>query len=166
MTLAFRNLDLTPDAPVESWPVEAILTAIERGDLSHWHRLAAAAADDPWGPVARRTEEALELSEAYGITPALRRVLADARLEAERAERERVSDRVQALVERSGLSGAEFASRIGTSASRFSTYRTGKVTPSAALMLRMERVAGSSPGHETAEGPALRGPRKDGETGT
>lgn len=41
----------------------------------------------------------------------------------------------------SGLSRAEFASRVGTSASRLSTYVSGRVTPSAALLLRMRRVA-------------------------
>ncbi len=35
---------------------------------------------------------------------------------------------------------AEFASRIGTSTSRLSTYAAGKVTPSAALMLRIRRL--------------------------
>jgi transcriptional regulator with XRE-family HTH domain len=41
----------------------------------------------------------------------------------------------------SRLSRAEFASRIGTSPSRLSTYVTGKVTPSAALLVRMRRTA-------------------------
>jgi transcriptional regulator with XRE-family HTH domain len=48
---------------------------------------------------------------------------------------------VNKLVRRSGLTRAELASGIGTSPSRISTYTTGKVTPSAALMLRMARVA-------------------------
>lgn len=39
------------------------------------------------------------------------------------------------------LSRAQFASQIGTSASRLSTYVNGKVTPSAALLVRMRRVA-------------------------
>ena len=37
-----------------------------------------------------------------------------------------------------------FARRLGTSAPRLSTYRSGTVVPSAALMLRMRRVAGVS----------------------
>jgi transcriptional regulator with XRE-family HTH domain len=48
---------------------------------------------------------------------------------------------VAALVRASGLTRAEFASRIGTSASRLSTYVTGKVTPSAALLVRMRDVS-------------------------
>jgi transcriptional regulator with XRE-family HTH domain len=54
---------------------------------------------------------------------------------------------VSKLVRRSGLTRTEFASQIGTSPSRLSTYATGKVTPSAILMLRMARVA-----EETAAG--------------
>jgi transcriptional regulator with XRE-family HTH domain len=44
-------------------------------------------------------------------------------------------------VKRSGLSRAAFASRIGTSASRLSTYSSGKVIPSATLLLRIRRLA-------------------------
>lgn len=141
MTLAFRNLDLDPSAPVESWPVEAILTAIERGSLSHWRRIVRAVRADPWGPVARRTAEALTLTDAYGITPALTSALERARRDAELAERSEVATRVRRLVAQSGRSQADFARDLGTSASRLSTYATGKVTPSAALVVRMERVA-------------------------
>lgn len=41
----------------------------------------------------------------------------------------------------SGLTQAEFASALGTSASRFSTYRSGKTMPTAAFYLRALRVA-------------------------
>jgi hypothetical protein len=30
MSLAFRNIDVSPDDPVELWPTEAVLTAMER----------------------------------------------------------------------------------------------------------------------------------------
>ena len=36
MSLAFRNIDVSPEEPVEVWPTEAILTALERGGLGHW----------------------------------------------------------------------------------------------------------------------------------
>ncbi len=39
MALAFRNLTITPDAPVSEWPTEAVHTALERGDLADWHRI-------------------------------------------------------------------------------------------------------------------------------
>lgn len=47
---------------------------------------------------------------------------------------------VDRLIRESGLSRAEFASRIGTSSSRLSTYATGRVTPSAALLVRMRNA--------------------------
>ena len=63
--------------------------------------------------------------------------------QAEAAERALVAEEVRQLVDVSGLSLTEFASRMGTSVSRLSTYRSGRVTPSAALMTRMRRVSGS-----------------------
>lgn len=46
----------------------------------------------------------------------------------------------QALAD-SGLIQADFAAALGTSASRFSTYRTGKTMPTAAFYLRALRLA-------------------------
>ena len=48
----------------------------------------------------------------------------------------------QALAD-SGLTQAEFASALGTSGSRFSTYRAGKTMPTAAFYLRALRIAAS-----------------------
>lgn len=70
----------------------------------------------------------------------MEQAIATAREETEGAERRAVAAEVDQLVRASGLSRAEFASRIGTSASRLSTYATGKVTPSAALLVRMRRT--------------------------
>jgi hypothetical protein len=142
VSLRFRNLDVTPAAPVESWPTEGVLAAVERGFLSDWRRIVAAVRRDPWGPVARRLEQALEVSEAYGTRPLLERALARARADAAAAERAEVARRVRALLDSSGLSRAAFAESIGTSAPRLSTYLSGKVAPSSTLLVRMERVAG------------------------
>lgn len=139
--LAFRNVESSPRDPVESWPSEAIQTALERGGLSDWRRLAAVVHRDPWGPIARTIEEVLTYSRPFGVAEAMERTIARAREGAEREERQAVADEVRNLIERSGMSRSEFASRVGTSASRLSTYATGKVVPSAALVLRMERVS-------------------------
>jgi transcriptional regulator with XRE-family HTH domain len=64
-----------------------------------------------------------------------------ARRQAEADERAAVATQIREAVKRSGLSRAEFASRIGTSPSRLSTYITGKVTPSATLKLRIQHTA-------------------------
>jgi transcriptional regulator with XRE-family HTH domain len=52
-----------------------------------------------------------------------------------------VIDRLDAAVAASGLSLRRFAHALGTSPSRLSSYRTGRVAPSAAFLLRAERIA-------------------------
>jgi DNA-binding transcriptional regulator YiaG len=141
MPLAFRNLRISPDAPVSSWPTEAVQAALERGDLDDWRRIVAEIKRDPWGRTARQIEEVLSHTRPYGIAETMEVVLARARERAEAKEREQVAGEVREAIARSGLSRSEFASRIGTSTSRLSTYATGNVTPSAALMVRMRRVA-------------------------
>lgn len=139
--LTFRNVDASPDDPVSDWPLEAIQTALERGGLSHWRRLSTAIQAEPWGPVARRVEEVLTYNRPYGVAQVMDRAISRAREDAEVSERNAVANEIDQLVRASGLSRAEFASRVGTSASRLSTYVTGKVTPSAALLVRMRRLA-------------------------
>ena len=141
MALAFRNLAITPQAPVSQWPTEAVQTALERGDLADWHRIAAEIRASPWGTTARQLEEVLSHAHPYGVAEAMQTVLSRARERAEVEERAAVAAAIREAVERSGLTRAEFASRIGTSPSRLSTYAAGKVSPSATLMLRICRVA-------------------------
>jgi DNA-binding transcriptional regulator YiaG len=141
MALAFRNLTTSPDEPVAGWPTEAVQAALERGDLADWHKIAAEVRSDPWGRTARQVEEVLSHSRPYGIAEAMESVLSRARERTEAAERADVAAEIRQAIARSGLSRAEFASRIGTSASRLSTYASGKVTPSATLMLRIQRLA-------------------------
>jgi transcriptional regulator with XRE-family HTH domain len=139
--LDFRNVEASPDDPVSDWPLEAIQTALERGSLRHWRRLAHEIQADPWGPVARRVEEVLAYGRPYGAANLMEKLIAKAREDAEKSEREAVATEVNELISRSGLTRGAFASRIGTSPSRLSTYATGKVTPSAALLMRMRRIA-------------------------
>ena len=139
--LKFRNITANPDDPVETWPFEGILTAVERGTLPAWHRLATAIQADPWGPVAQQVLEAVRLSHPYGTAELLEGVVTRARELAIDSEREEVASQVRDLVARSGLSKQDFAERIGTSRSRLSTYMSGKVVPSATLIIRMRRAA-------------------------
>lgn len=141
MTLAFRNITTDPASPVQTWPSEAVRAALERGDIRDWARLGAAIRQDPWGRTARQVEEILSHSHPYGVTELMTEVIARARTRAQQAERESVAAEIRDAVDRSGLTQAEFATRIGTSASRLSTYLSGTVTPSAALMVRIRRVA-------------------------
>lgn len=141
--LKFRNLTASPNDPVETWPFEGILAAVERGTLPDWRRLAKAIQSDPWGPVAQQVLEAVRLSRPYGTTELLEGVVSRARTLAADSERRTVAAEVRSLVSGSGLSQQDFADRIGTSRSRLSTYMSGKVVPSAALLVRMRRVARS-----------------------
>jgi hypothetical protein len=79
--LKFRNITASVDDPVETWPFEGILTAVERGTLPDWRRLAAAVRADPWGPVAQQILQAVELSRPYGVGSLLTTVIDRARQE-------------------------------------------------------------------------------------
>lgn len=140
--LKFRNIAASPPDPVDTWPFEGILATVERGTLPDWRRLAAVIQADPWGPVAHQVRQAIRLSRPYGTTELLEGVAGRARKLAADSEREDVAAEVRSLVGRSGLPKQDFAERIGTSRSRLSTYMSGKAVPSAALMVRMRRVAG------------------------
>ncbi|QDW62905.1 helix-turn-helix transcriptional regulator [Oerskovia sp. KBS0722] len=135
MALRFRNIDVTPQDPVSEWGVEGISTAIERGYLPHWRRITRAVRADPDGPVAADLEEALSIVDPdSGAAMLLGQVLADVR----RGPEARVARLVRQAVLRSGLSAKEFAAHVGTSPSRLSTYMSGKVVPSAALLLEIQ----------------------------
>ncbi len=137
----FRNLGVTPADPVEEWGVEGLLAAVDRGSLPEWRRISEAVRGEPWGPLTAQLLQALDLAEDRGVAATLRRAVAHARADAERSAREVVRCRFSTLVDESGLTAAEFASRLGTSPSRLSTYLSGKVMPSAALLVRAEGVA-------------------------
>lgn len=140
MSVRFRNVDVDRAAPIEQWPYEALVTMIERGTVSDWVELSRAIAEDPWGPVARQVEEFLAYERPYGVAPLLERAIRRARARAEQRERQVVAAEVDDLVRRSGLTATELATRIGTSGSRLSTYRSGTVMPSAALLVRLRET--------------------------
>lgn len=143
MTLRFRNVDARPSDPVETWPYEALVIAVERGLVPDWQPIFAEISVRPWGSVARKLDQYLGYAEPNGVTTLFRLALERARERTECCEREEVALRVRAAIERSGHTAAQFAQAVGTSASRLSTYATGKVTPSAAMLLRIERAAAS-----------------------
>ncbi len=142
MTVAFRNLRIRPDRPVAEWPTEAVQTALERGGLPEWRRLAREVRANPWGPTARRIEEVLSHSRPYGAAELMERAIAGARAQAEEAERANVAAELRDHVASTAVTQAEFAKRMGTSPSRMSSYVNGEVMPSAALMVRARNVAG------------------------
>ena len=143
MTLQFRNIDVAPDDPVEQWGFEGLLAAVDRGDISDWRKIATAVHRDPWGEVAETLEQVFACAEDLGAVATVRAAVALARERREAAERREVAETMRGYVTRSGLNQQQFARRIGTSASRLSTYLSGKVSPSAALVVRARGVAES-----------------------
>ncbi len=95
MPLSFRNIDISPDDPVEIWPLEGVITALERGGLSHRRRLTADIKADPWGRVARNVLEALQVTQPYGVAPLMESVIAHARQAASDDEHAQVCPRGQ-----------------------------------------------------------------------
>ena len=141
MGVSFRNVDASPTDDITTWPYEAIVEVIDRGLVPDWQPVLAEINRSPWGPVARRVERYLSYRDPDGVGTFFALAIGHARDEAARSEREAVAARVRANIEHSGLTSAAFAELIGTSASRLSTYVSGKVTPSAAMLVRIERAA-------------------------
>jgi hypothetical protein len=69
--MQFRNIDIQPNAPVERWGFEGVLTAFERGDLSDWHRIYLACREDRTGKMRLIVAEALDALEHGELRPQL-----------------------------------------------------------------------------------------------
>lgn len=141
MTLQFRNVDASPTDPVSTWPYEALVTALERGLVGDWQPVIADLRVAPWGRTARRVEAYLGYAEPSPLTRLFTLLLERIRADAEADERAEVASRVRTAIADSGQTAAAFARAIGTSPSRLSTYATGTVMPSAAMLVRLERTA-------------------------
>ncbi|MCV7194452.1 helix-turn-helix domain-containing protein [Mycolicibacterium brumae] len=132
--------------PVEFWSTAAIRAALEDGDIAVWQRIVVAIKRDPFGRTSRQVEEVLETSRAggdelRGIAKAMQEVLSRSRTHLEVNERAEVTRHVRMLLDRSGLSQREFASRIGVPAGTFADYLADADCPSASLMIRMRRLS-------------------------
>ena len=138
MTLPYQHVD---DTPGEFWPTESIREALHSGDITVWQRIVVAVKRDPYGRTARQVEEVLNSAAPYGVSQALTEVLARARNHLESNERTEAARHVRILMERSGLSAEEFASRIGVNPSDLDTYLDATVSPPASLMIRMRRLS-------------------------
>jgi hypothetical protein len=127
--------------PVEFWPTSAIRAALHDGDITVWQRIVVAIKRDPYGRTARQVEEVLSHSDAAGVSKALNEVLVRSRQHLEANERAEAARHVRLLLDRSGLSEPEFASRIGVPANDLAIYLDGRVSPPASLMIRMRRLS-------------------------
>jgi hypothetical protein len=73
--LKFRNIDVSPDDPVELWGVEGILACLERCHLKYWRKLMTALSEDTSGLVKENTRVALQLLERpNGVSAVFSRV--------------------------------------------------------------------------------------------
>ena len=138
MTRPYQRID---DTPVEFWPTASIRAALQSGDITIWQRIIVAIKRDPYGRTARQVEEVLNSAAPYGVSQALTEVLVRARNHLENNERTEAARHVRILMERSGLSIEEFASRTGVSPTDFAAYLDAVVSPPASLMIRMRRLS-------------------------
>jgi DNA-binding transcriptional regulator YiaG len=145
MTLRFRNLDFDPNAPVDSWPAEAIETVIDRGSLSDWRHLADAIRRNPWGPAARTAEAVAGWGEHYGVDALMSNVIRHAREDIARRGRAEYATQIRYWRAQTGMTLREFALAAGTSASRLSDYENAKVAPTTDVLGRLHYVAATRP---------------------
>ncbi len=139
MAVGFRNLTVSWSDPFDLWPYEAVVTTIERGLVSDWRPIIKDLRERPFGRIASYVEHYVKNPDDEAAGALFAAALAKARKDREEAKREELAARVSRAISASGVSTTEFASRVGTSASRLSTYANGHVMPSAALLVRKER---------------------------
>jgi DNA-binding transcriptional regulator YiaG len=140
VSVRFRNVDVDETGPLSTWPTEAIEILVARGSLSDWRRLAAALADDPWGPLARTVEEVVSYGSHYGVDEIMKRLLRKERVRSTLAGRRRYAEHLRSLRASAGLSMRELATRTGTSAARISDYENARVAPTTDILARLEDV--------------------------
>lgn len=135
MPLRFRNIDATPDDPVEAWGFEGMLAAIDRGYAKDWRKLVAAVAANP--ALRRAFDEAREAAESRATVALLDEALA----QATRTPSQQALARLRAAYRGTRMTQAELASRLGTSRSRLNSYLAGRVTPSMDVLVAVEQIA-------------------------
>lgn len=138
--LVFADIDSSREASsIRS--VDDLHDAVDHGSLAEWRGLLGVLVRCPWGPDATGLVAIAGRSERPHVMVEMMAVVARCRECYKDREREQVANEIRNLVASSGLSQREFAARIGTSPSRLSSYVSGTVTPSAAVVVRIQRVA-------------------------
>lgn len=138
--MTFRNVVAAPSDPVDTWPFEALAETLERGLVPDWQPVLAEIRRQPWGTVARRVGRWAQMSAGDPAARLFTLAIEHARRRREDDERHEVAQEVRQAIAASGMTAAEFASSIGTSASRLSTYATGRVVPSATMLVRIRHM--------------------------
>ncbi|MDQ6524986.1 helix-turn-helix transcriptional regulator [Nocardioides sp. LHD-245] len=117
-----------------------VLGALHDGDLLSWRRQVAAIAAEPWAGPGSDWIALLDPGRDAFALACLSAHVDRAQRDAVAQERGAVSDHIRRTIARAGVSQREFARLIGTSQSRLSTYVSGSVVPSAAMLVRISQA--------------------------
>ncbi len=131
--------EVEPGPDIET-PEEFQRHFLEDG-LLEWRAQIARYAEDPWSPYARHLNDLAARAGLPGLDVTIGAFMEEMRGYTEARDRDLIGREIRRLVAESGQSQREFAARLGTSPSRLSSYCTGQVTPSAALLLRIRRLS-------------------------
>ncbi len=140
--LLMAGVDSTTPGPIPRSHLDLRLI-IETQGVTAWRRLLANVAANPWGPAAKGLAELARGAELTVPAQVIEDCARHYRGRAENAERLEVANEIRQIVATSGYSQRQFARHVGTSAPRLSTYINGVVTPSASMLLRMNKFAAS-----------------------
>lgn len=131
--------DLPRSRPIQT--SAQLVDLLENGTARHWRAALLPMIESPWGPYGEHIGGLLREAALDEVATALQECRTVYQQRQEQRERDAIAREIRRLVAISGLTQREFAVRIGTSPSRLSTYVNGRVVPSAAMLLRMRRVA-------------------------
>lgn len=120
---------------------EQLVDLIAHGTARHWRAALLPMIESPWGPYGEHIVKLLRDADLDAVAAVIQDCRAVYQQRQEQRERDAIAREIRRLVAISGLTQREFAARIGTSPSRLSTYVNGRVIPSAAMLLRIRRVA-------------------------
>ncbi|MDZ5622469.1 helix-turn-helix domain-containing protein [Nocardioides bizhenqiangii] len=120
---------------------DQLMDLIHHGNARRWRAALLPLIDSPWGPYGTHILRLVKEAELDVIAEVLEECRKVYRHRQEQRERDAIAREIRRLVAISGLTQRQFASLIGTSPSRLSTYVNGRVIPSAAMLLRIRRVA-------------------------
>ena len=120
---------------------EQLMDLVHHGNARRWRAALLPLIESPWGPYGEHIVALTKEAELDVITEVLQECRKVYRHRQEQRERDAIAREIRRLVAISGLTQRQFAAQIGTSPSRLSTYVNGRVIPSAAMLLRIRRVA-------------------------
>ena len=138
--LLLAGVDGSRPGPMPTSAVD-LQRVVEKRGADIWRRMLANVAVNPWGPGVAQLADLARTAGLPGAADAIEGCAKVYRKRIEEAERLEVAREIRRLVSISGCTQRQFAKYLGTSPSRLSTYVNGLVTPSAAMMYRINRLA-------------------------